>query len=189
MEQFSLVEKLIEPKTLKLLQVFFDNEDKDFYLIELSKRSGIPPASTFRIINKLCSLGIIELMMVNKFKFYKIKKDKETDFLKSLVKKDKKALDLFVERIREIEGVKQIVLHGKEAKDKADLLLIGDNIDASFVKSIAFEIKEKYSFTISWMMLSMEQYEQMLGMGSSMGLAAETKRSLFLRKTASSTQN
>lgn len=186
MEQISLFEKLIEPKTLKLLRVFFDDEDKDFYLIELSKRSGTPPASTFRIINRILSLGIIELRMVNKFKFYKVMKNKETDFLKSLIKKDKKALDLFVERIREIEGVKQIVLHGKETKDKADLLLIGDNIEASFVKSIAFEIKEKYGFTISWMTLSMEQYEQMLSMGSSMGLAAETKRSLFLRKTTNS---
>jgi len=183
MAELSLIENLIDKKILKVLQVFFDDEDKEFYSLEVSKRSGIAPASAFRILKYLASLGIIDIIMVNKFKFYKVKKDKDTDMLKSLIKKDKKALDLFVEKVREIAGIKQIVQHGAETKDKADLLLIGDNIDVAFVKAVAFEIKEKYNFNISWMALSMEQYEQMLGMGSSVGLASETKRSLFLRKT------
>jgi hypothetical protein len=186
MAELSLIENLIDKKILKVLQVFFDDEEKEFYSLEVSKRSGVAPASTFRCLKFLTSVGIIDIIIVNKFKFYKVKKDKDTDMLKSLIKKDKRALDLFVEKIREIAGIKQIVQHGNETKDKADLLLIGDNIDAAFVKSIAFEIKEKYGFTISWMTLSMEQYEQMLGMGQSMGLATETKRSLFLRKTTSS---
>lgn len=185
MAELSLIENLIDKKILKVLQVFFDDEDKEFYLLELSKRSGVAQASVFRILKTLSSLGIIDIIMVNKFKFYKVRKNKETDTLKTLIKKDKKALDLFVEKIREMEGVKHIVQHGVETKDKADLLLIGDNIDAAFVKSIAFEIKDKYNFTISWMALSPEQYEQMLSMGSSVGLSAETKKSIFLRKTTS----
>ncbi len=179
MEQLTLLEKLIEPKVLKILQVFFEDEDKDFYLIELSKRCGTPPASTFRIIKKLSSLGIITLVMVSKFKFYRFNKTKETDALRNIIKKDKKILDLFVEKAREIEGLRQIVLHGAETKDKADILLVGEAIDTTFVKSIVFEIKEKYNFTISWLPLAESQYEQMI----SMGLYNEEKRTLFLRKT------
>ena len=182
MAELSLIENLIDPKVLKILQVFFDDEEKEFYLSEVSKRSGVAPASVFRILKTLFRIGILDMIMVNKFKFYKVKKNKETDTIKTLIKKDKRILDLFVERIREMEGVKQIVLHGAETKDKADLLVIGDNIDASFVKTVAFEIKDKYNFTISWLALTIEQYEQM----SSMGLYGGDKKPLFLRKTSQS---
>ena len=146
-------------------------------LREISKKSGVPVASTFRIINRLLSMNLIRLVRINKFKLYKLANTKETDFLKNILKKDKNILGFFVDRIKDVEGISQVILHGREAKDKANILLIGENINPSLVKALTYEIKQQYNFNISSLSLTHEQYRQML----SMGLYSGEKKNLFTR--------
>ncbi|MBR9690353.1 hypothetical protein GOV08_01585 [Candidatus Woesearchaeota archaeon] len=178
MDDNSVLEQLFDQKILKLLQVFFSDEEKEFYLREIAQKAGVAPASTFRIINKLVKLNVLELVTVSKFKLYKIKKNKAAEELKKLLSKDKRILDLFVEKVRELPEVRQIILHGKEGKDKANVLLIGEGIDSTFVKSLTYNIKERYKFSISSLTLAEDQYEQM----SLMGLYSGEKKTLFLRR-------
>ncbi len=71
--------QLIDKKILSILSVFGQNKKKPMYLREISKLSKISPATTFRILNKLCQKKIIAEIKVSKFKFYQYNGDKEID--------------------------------------------------------------------------------------------------------------
>ena len=68
----SLIRHLIDRKTLKILDLLLKNKEKYFHLSEISQSSKIPVASTFRIINRLASLGIVDVTMLGKMKIYRI---------------------------------------------------------------------------------------------------------------------
>ena len=82
---------------------------------------------------------------------------------------------MFVDRIKSLEGIEKIILHGKQTNKKANVLVLGSNVDATQIKLISSEIKEKYDFTILSLTLTNEQYEQM----SAMGLYSGEKQVLF----------
>jgi ACT domain-containing protein len=75
-------------------------------------------------------------------------------------------------------GLHAIVLHGEEAKDRANVLLIGNNINSDKIKEICGEIKEEQGFIISPLTLTAEQYDAM----SKMGLYSGKKNILFERR-------
>jgi len=70
-----------------------------------------------------------------------------------------------------------ILLHGEEARDRANVLLIGDDIDSGKIKEICGSIKEEHNFIISPLTLTAEQYDSM----SKMGLYSGKKNILFER--------
>ena len=61
---------LVEEKTLKILELLFKNKQKYFHLSEISYQSKISLASTFRIIQNLVSIGILDVILVGKMKIY-----------------------------------------------------------------------------------------------------------------------
>lgn len=175
MEAKDILEQLIDPKTLKIIRIFFEDDKKQFYLREISKLTEVSPASSFRIINKLVNLKIIELLISAKFKTYKLADNETTRFLGQLIKKQKQILQILVTRLKEIEGLEEVILYGKEEKDKANILLIGTNIPADLAKDICTSIQEEFNYTIKPLTLTREQFDQM----DSMGLYPEKKRVLF----------
>ena len=91
------------------------------------------------------------------------------------VKENIRIIEKFVEKARLISGIKTMILHGKEQKDRASVLLIGANIDPGAVKALCADTKEKYNFVVSTLSLTDEQYDQM----SHMGLYSGPKKILF----------
>jgi sugar-specific transcriptional regulator TrmB len=83
----SVIRQLVEEKTLKILDLLLKNKQKHFHLSEISNKSKIPIASTFRIINKLVSLKIVDVTIIGKMKIYRISKNKETIDLDSNLNK------------------------------------------------------------------------------------------------------
>ena len=130
------------------MEFFFNNPEEDFYMREVAKKTKIPIATTFRIINKLKILEILKENKLRNFKVYRLKQTKNTSFLQDINAQKKSALNEFVEKASLIDEVKQIILHGKEEKNKANILLIGSNIPVEKVKSSVVQIKENYDFTI-----------------------------------------
>lgn len=84
----SVIRPLIEKKTLTILDLLIKNKQKQFHLSEISNQSKIPLASTFRIINRLASLKIVDVTVIGKFKIYKISENKETKQLEQTIKND-----------------------------------------------------------------------------------------------------
>ena len=130
-------------------------------------------ASTYRILNKLVELEVLDVKEIKTAKLYTLAENKQVDFLKSILEVDK--VDYFVERASKLDGVQEILQLGKKSKNKVNLLMFGEDIDMAQVKLLVAEVKEKYDFTINQMVLSREQYEQM----SQMGLYPGKKKSLF----------
>ena len=73
-----IIRQLIDKKTLKILDLLLKNKQKYFHLSKISNESKIPIASTFRIINHLVSIRIIDVMVIGKMKIYRIASNDET---------------------------------------------------------------------------------------------------------------
>ncbi len=175
MEEINVLESLFDSKILKIVRLFLNEKDNQFYLREISNKVKVPVATTFRIVKKLLKLGLIQEIKIKKFKLYKLKEGPNITFLESFIREEKRILDAFVDKIKNIEGISSIIQHGKEIKDRANILLIGENIDNNTIKQLCADIKDKYNFTISSLTLTEDQFNQM----SSMGLYSGEKKTIF----------
>lgn len=153
-----MISSLIEKKRMSVLKVFLENK-KNMYLNEIAKEANVPPSTCLRILNEMLKHGLIKQTNVSRLKLYSIDHDKGKH-LESLLAKDQDPLDLFVNEASKEQWVKRIVLHGKD-EDKANVLLIGNNMRSENIKIIAANIREEYGFTVSYMMLTHEQFSQM----------------------------
>jgi predicted transcriptional regulator len=175
MENLALLEELFDQNIIKIIQLFISNKGRDFYLREISKESNVSIATTSRIMFKLVKLNIIVLNKVNKFKLYTLNVNSNVKYLESFMKKDLQILDKFIESIKHFSEVDQIILHGEEMKDRANVFLIGNNINTNAIKEVVANIKEGNKFTVSALVLTKEQYDQM----SQMGLYSGKKKVIF----------
>lgn len=165
MEELNILKELFDKKILSVLDILInDKSNEGLYLREIAKKSKVSPASTYRILKKLLDLELINQNKIKQLKLYKTNKSKQTKFLHNLLKKDIRAINLFVDIIKEIKNVDSIILHGEEP-ERANILLIGENIDNAKIKEICGKLQEKHKFTISPLVLVKEQYEQMIRMG------------------------
>ena len=178
MESGKLLMSLFGPKIVSVLRLFLRDKDKEYYLREVSKLTKVPAATTFRILHKLLELGIINEIRVKKFKLYKLADNENVMFLESFLKEETQILNEFVKMVSRMNGVESIMLHEKELKDRANLLIIGDGVNTGQIKTWCGEVREKHKFTISSLTLTREQFEQMSGMG----LYSGEKTVLFRRQ-------
>jgi hypothetical protein len=165
MQQTDILEQLFDEKVLRILRLFYNNEQGEFYLREISKKSGIAVASTFRIMSRLLELEIVDLVQIKKFKLYKLGDNENTRFLGQFIRKQKQALEVFITRAKEISGIKIIMLQGREEKEMANVIIIGDDINKTAVKSLCGEIRDEFKFKITDLILQEEQFKQMDAMG------------------------
>lgn len=68
----STIEKLVEPKLLKILRLFIGS-DELFHLNKIADRSKVPIGTAFRIMKKLREAGVVEVIVVGKIKLYRAK--------------------------------------------------------------------------------------------------------------------
>lgn len=169
-----IFESLVNPSTLKILRLFINNEDQQYYLREVARVTKVPPASTYRILQVLVDKGILTIQTIKRFKLYALNQE-SSNFLIELLQDRKSAVTEFVNSVREFDGVQMVILHGKEEKDKASVLVIGKDMDTDSIKRNAVYLGEKFKFNIILLTLTPEQYNQM----SSMGLYSGKKRVLF----------
>ncbi|MBN2251665.1 MAG: hypothetical protein JW724_06300 [Candidatus Altiarchaeota archaeon] len=164
MERKEILAGLIDQHALKVLKLFINNNDQDFYLREIAKRARVSPATTYRTLKTLLKLELIIESKVKKFKFYRLN-EQTADFLIDILADRRSAVQEFVEQIKTEEHVEMVVLHGKEERSKANLLIIGNKIDQERIRSAALAAKEQYGFNIIHLTLAPDQYNQMSSMG------------------------
>lgn len=159
-----ILKGIIEPKMLRLIQFLVDHADEEFYLRELYKKTNIPLATLFRILKKLESLSIVDVHILKTTKLYSIKKNEK---IIELFSTKESALEFFIEKISQIKEVSQVIqlISKEDRKDKANLLVLGVGINSERIKHIMLDVREKYNFIITQLILEPDQYRQMLNMG------------------------
>jgi len=172
-----LWEGLMDKKKLRILKTFVQRPGEKFYLRELSKEAGVPPATTYRILKELLTLRLVRVDVVKKSKLYCLEDNEKARLLRDVLEDKKNAVQEFVERVSAVRGVEKIVLHGKESRSKANILIIGRGVDSSACKAVVGEVKEKYGVSIIELTLTPEQFQQM----SAMGLFPGEKKTLWQR--------
>jgi hypothetical protein len=172
MEPQEILEDLFDSKVLAVIKFFIKNDD-EYYLREISRLTKVSTASTFRILNKLTRMKILKMREIKTAKLYTLETNKTTEFLKSILEVD--YVDYFIDKASLISGVEEILLLGSKTKSKANVLILGSDIDSAEIKMLTGEIKDKYNFSLNQMTLAREQFEQM----SAMGLYPGEKKVLF----------
>ncbi len=178
MDSQKILEGLFDKKMLTVLKLFLKKKDQQFYLKEISKQTRVSLATTYRILNKLTELEIIEKTKIKHLKIYKLAENEKTKYLETMFEEKKTIIDEFLEQASKIAGIKTIMIYGREEKDKANLLIIGESVDNSLIREIIIKIKEKYNFSLTHLVLTETQYEQMAAMNLYPG-----KKEIILEKT------
>ena len=165
MDNKQMLEALFDKKTLTILKLFYQNREQEYGIRELAKAAKVPLATTHRIAQKLVQLQLIQAKKIKSLKLYSFMQNEHTIFLEPILEDRRSALSEFVKQASELPEVLTIVLHGKEEKDKASLLIIGKNVNQTRIKEIIVDIKKKYSFSIAHLALAPDQFDQMSAMG------------------------
>ena len=74
----SAIVELIDPKIISIIHLLLKDKDELFHLQKISQNTGIPISTTFRIINKLVDMGLIDRLNVGNFKIYRIASNSKT---------------------------------------------------------------------------------------------------------------
>ena len=178
MPDIDILKQLFDKKILRIIDVFLQNKDKQFYLRELGRAANVSPATTYRILGKLVKAGITEEIKISKFKVYKIIINEKTRGLSKLLKEEVNPLEIFVEKAKEMEGIDSIILHGKKTSKSANILIIGNDNVSKKVDGMVINIKQKHNFNIGFLILSDLQFRQM----TKLGVYSGEKKVLWKRK-------
>ncbi|MBD3209632.1 hypothetical protein GF367_04425 [Candidatus Woesearchaeota archaeon] len=164
MDKKEVMTKLLDEQLLKLLKIFINNPAQEYYLRELAKRARVPPATTYRTIQLFKKLDLIKEHKMKRFKFYSLHEENAA-FLADILADRKSAVQEFVDTVKQDPNIEMMVLHGKEERSKANILIIGNNIDQELIRDAALQAKEAYGFNIIHLTLVPDQYNQMSSMG------------------------
>jgi len=163
MKKSDVLRELFDEKIIKIINVFLEEPEKHFSLTQTSSISKVNVATTLRILERLVKKEIVEITLMGKSKFYKLKPGEKTIALNRLLKKEEHITD-FIERIKEIPKIKKIILESK-TDDGAKIIIVGNPIPSDKIAAIIKEIHGKYNFKIQYVEFSEEQFEGMEKMG------------------------
>ena len=68
----AIFRQLIDKKIVRILDLFLKNKSQLFHLNKISEDAKVPLGTTFRLVGKLVSLEILDVVVVGKLKIYKI---------------------------------------------------------------------------------------------------------------------
>ena len=88
----AIIRKLLDKKLIQILDLLLRNKEKYFHLSEISDASKTSLATTFRTINRLVSLGIVDVTVLGKMKIYKIASNDEAKELEQVLDLENKKI-------------------------------------------------------------------------------------------------
>lgn len=165
-----MVEQLFGSKTrVKLLQLFYSNPNRSFYVREITRKIDEQINSVRRELANLLSIGIISSNTNNNRLYYEVNQDYEyysplsTIFGDSPVTKTKKtaALDNKPENpVKLIGNVEVALLTGHFTRDDSsgvDILIVGDVNPTQLAKYIS-ELEKQESRDLRYAVMSPEEF-------------------------------
>jgi hypothetical protein len=157
---------LIDSKKSAILKVLLHSPES-MYLKEISEKSQVSLASTFRILQELVSLELLERKEWKNSKVYSCVENEKVAFLQDVFKQEIDPLQVFVESVKEFQGINEVVLHKKKGKD-INMILIGEYINSNRVQEVCDDIN-KQGFNVSFVQFTKQQFDQMSKMGLHQG--------------------
>jgi Fe2+ or Zn2+ uptake regulation protein len=165
MEDVHILRDLFDEKIIRIINVFIKNPEKQFYLSEVSKLSGINVSTTFRTLNKFLEQGFVKTVVIGKVRLYQLERNEKTSALfKFLKKEESSATDEFLNKIKEFPRIKKIIEDSK-SDFRANYLIVGDFIPVDRIERMANEIKIKHKFIITFAVISESQFEALRNYG------------------------
>ncbi|MDL2363404.1 MAG: transcriptional regulator [Patescibacteria group bacterium] len=173
-----MIEQLFGSKTrVKLLQLFYSNPNRSFYVREITRKIDEQINSVRRELSNLLSIGIITSDNTNNKLYYEV--DQKFEYFEPLqqifgngvtttIKKTADGEDTVSvdDELRAIGHIELAVLTGQFTRDESagvDLLFVGEVNTNALQKYVnQLEIKEKKSLRYTSMTLSAFQYRQQI---------------------------
>lgn len=154
----NVLEALFDEKTIAVLKQLLSKKDI-FYLRDLSRESNVSLATTYRIVQKLKDLGLVQKKQQDKYSIYELNRSSplfEQIYTLILgIRPD--PIELLKRKIAELS----LELH--ITKDKK-VFIIGDTSKSEAVNSITAEIEAETGIRIKYLLMSAEQFKQMQDM-------------------------
>ncbi len=81
----SLLEGIVDAKLLKILMLFLKNPNELYHINKVSRMTGVPVATAFRMMKTLHKEGFIEATQISKFKIYRMAENSRTRKMRRLL--------------------------------------------------------------------------------------------------------
>lgn len=166
-----MIEQLFGSKTrVKLLQLFFSNPNRSFYVREITRKIDEQINSVRRELANLLSIGIISSDDNRNRLYYEVNQKYEyykplaAIFGKSAVKGLGKTPAVNTDDVSDIRGIGNVqlaILSGQFTRDESagiDLLIVGD-VNHTKVQKYVTDMEEKEGKEIRFVVMDLKEYE------------------------------
>ncbi len=163
-DQRALLTQIFDEKTVLVLEQILHKKDI-FYLREVSKDSGVSLATTFRIVQKLVKMGLVDKDIQGKFNYYHIVRDTPIfEEIFSLIVGEKPNPEKIVKEYFDSK-YGDVVQIWVERKTKSKFFVVGEGISKEDTTQVIADVKERIGKKITALAISQEQFNQMKEMG------------------------
>ncbi len=163
MERTEVLAGLFDQKTVKILEKLLIKKDI-FYLRELSKESGVSLATTFRIVQKLISIGLAQKTQQGKFTIYNLKRSAPifSEVYNVIVGQEIDPIAVLKKNLKESSPSQPILIYVLKGGKK--VFIISD-IDAKHIENLGKTIQNKTGIKLDLLSISSDQFSKMQDMG------------------------
>ncbi|MFH0869208.1 MAG: helix-turn-helix domain-containing protein [archaeon] len=159
-----LLASLFDKKTIEILKKLLLKKDI-FYLRDLSRETGVSLATTFRIVQKLMSLGLVTKEQQDKFTWYKLLRD--TDIYREVYSLVMGATpdpaDMFKQQLK---GRFAAAFQAYMTRDKdKKIFVISDMVKQADADAIISSVTETTGTKLNCMVITPAFFEQMQTIG------------------------
>lgn len=172
------LKQLFDEKKISVIQFFTRHPTTTHTLSEVVDETKLPLSTTHRILKDLTQKNILSTQEQKHLTTYYLSENEHAKYLSQLLYEQPSVLEEFVNKIRSDPGIQQVLLHGKPTDTRANIVVIGTNINKDAVNEEVANILEEHRYTISHLILEPEQF----GMLESMGQFSGEKTVLYQQK-------
>ena len=147
-----------------ILEIFFNQTDKAFYLRELARLLGKQPGVFQRDINKLAEENILTSYYQANSRYFKLnKKHPLFTELKSIFFKTIGIEGTLKKELKDIQGIKEAYIYGSFAQGKEravsdiDILIIGSVEENKLIDRIS-RLENKFGREINYVLMTEKEY-------------------------------
>ncbi len=163
-EKSSLLSNLFDKKTVEILKKLLAKKDI-FYLRDLSRETGVPLATTFRIVQKLVGMGLVGRERQDKFTWYKLNRDAPvfTEISELIMGATPDPLAIFKSVLQEKFNS---FFHAYVTKDKdKKVFVVSEIVKPGEVDELIGKVVETSGSKPNYMVVTPAFFEQMQAMG------------------------
>lgn len=182
-----MLERFFMSRTrIQLLTIFLTNPEKEYYIRELARMTGITLPSISQEIKNLEAADFVRGIKRGKSLFYQVNKTHPLyTELKSIIYKTTALGDVLRDALAPISGIDAVLIYGSIAKDTErrgsdiDILIIGTP-DEDAIYRVISEMEEKTNREINAVTFSAEEWCQKLVEKSSFALSIVNQKTIPL---------